>query len=191
MLQVVAARGHDPELPLGVGGDALFRNRNRQLAGQVLAGDRLGSGHQVGRQSLGDDPAAVHAGAGTEIDDVVGLADGILVVLDDDHGVAQVAQAHQRVEQALVVALVQADRRFVQDVHDADEARADLAGQADSLRFAARQGLGAAIQRQVVEPDVVQEAQPVADLLDDLGRDLAAPARQRQRREERRRLAHG
>ena len=73
-------------------------------------------------------------------------------------------------EQALVVALVQADRGLVEDVHDADQPGADLAGEPDALRFAARQGLGAAIERQVVEPDIGQESQPVGDLLDDRAR---------------------
>ena len=41
-----------------------------------------------------DDLAAVLAGARPDVDDVVGDADGLLVVLDDDHGVAEVAQAH-------------------------------------------------------------------------------------------------
>ena len=40
-----------------------------------------------------DDLAAVLAGAGPDVDDVVGDRDGLLVVLDDDHRVAEVAQA--------------------------------------------------------------------------------------------------
>jgi hypothetical protein len=46
----------------------------------------------------------------------------------------------QRADQAVVVALVQADAGFVQHVHHAGQARADLAGQADALRLAAAQG---------------------------------------------------
>ena len=129
----------------------------------------------VGR-ALRDDAAAVHAGAGPEIDDVIGVPDRVFVVLDDDHRVAEIAQAIQRAQQPLVVALVQADRRLVEDVHDADQAGADLAREPDALRLAARERLGAAIERQVVETDVAQEAQALADLLDDLRGDLAAPA---------------
>ena len=64
--------------------------------------------------------------------------DRVLVVLDDEHGVAEVAQAVQRLDEAVVVALVQADGRLVEHVEHADEARADLRGQADALRLAAR-----------------------------------------------------
>ena len=112
-----------------------------------------------------DDRAAVLAGAGTDVDDPVALADRLLVVLDDDHRVAEVAQARQRVDQAPVVALVQPDRRLVEHVQRADEAGADLAGEADALRLAAGERAGGPRQREVVEPDVEQEPEPGVDLL--------------------------
>ena len=84
------------------------------------------------------------AGAGADVDDVVGEAHGLLVVLDDDDRVAEVAQAQERLDEAVVVALVQADAGLVEDVEHADERRADLRGQADALRLAAgERGRGA------------------------------------------------
>ncbi len=65
--------------------------------------------------------AAVDAGAGPDVEHVVGGADGVLVVLDDDDGVAEVAQPLEGFEQARVVALVQADRGFVQHVEHAGQ----------------------------------------------------------------------
>ena len=65
---------------------------------------------------------AVDAGAGADVEHVIGGADGVLVVLDHDHGVAEVAQALEGFEQAGIVALVQADRRFVQHIEHAGEA---------------------------------------------------------------------
>ena len=79
------------------------------------------------------------ARARADVDDVVGLRDRGLVVLDDDEGVPEVAQPDQGVEQAPVVALVQADRGLVQDVQDPDEPAADLRGQPDALGLAAGQ----------------------------------------------------
>ena len=81
-------------------------------------GSAVSSMSACGR-ALEDDVAAVVAGAGSEIDDVVGGADRLLVVLDDDHGVAEIAQPRQRREQLPVVALVQADRRLVEHVEHA------------------------------------------------------------------------
>ncbi len=131
-----------------------------------------------GGRSLRHDPAAVDAGAGTQVDDVVGLADGVLIVLDDDDGVAEIAQIDQRVEQPLVVALMQTDRGLIENVHDADQSRADLAREPDALRLAAGQRIGAAIQGEIAEAHVAQKSQPIADFLDDLDRDFAAPAGQ-------------
>ena len=93
-------------------------------------------------------------------------------MLDDDDGVAEVAQALQRLEQAGVVALVEADRRLVEDVEHAGQPGADLRGEADALALAARQRAGGARQRQIVEPDIDQEAQPLADFLEDADGDL-------------------
>ena len=62
---------------------------------------------------LGDDVPAMLAGAGAHVDEPVGRAHHLLVVLDDEHGVAEVAQALERPDQAIVVALVEPDRRLV------------------------------------------------------------------------------
>ena len=65
--------------------------------------------------------------------------DRVLVVLDHDQRVAGVAEPDQRLEQPVVVALVQPDRRLVEDVEHADQAGADLGGQPDPLGLAAGQ----------------------------------------------------
>src|SRR4029078_6576632 len=75
-----------------------------------------------------------------------------------------VAQPAQRGQQPPVVALVQADRRLVEDVEDTRQAGADLGRQADALSFAPGQRRGAAAEREIPDADVVQEAQAIADL---------------------------
>ncbi|MNM75938.1 hypothetical protein D3C81_877410 [compost metagenome] len=136
--------------------------------------------HHLAGRAFGDDLAAMHAGAGADVHYIVGEANGVLIVLHHYHRVAQVAQVGEGGQQALVVPLMQADGGLVEDVHHAHQAGADLAGQADALGLAARQGVGAAVQGQVVEADVDQELQALADLLEDLLGDLAAAASQRQ-----------
>ena len=141
---------------------------DRALAAKIRAGQRpVPVGQQRRRRSLEDDVAAVLAGAGPEVDDVVGGANRLFVVLDDDDGVAEIAQPGERREQRAVVALVQADRRLVEDVEDAGQVRSDLRRQADALAFAAGERRGAAAERQVADADVVQEVQPIADLAQD------------------------
>jgi hypothetical protein len=111
--------------------------------------------------------AAMDAGAGAHIDDIIGGADRILVMFDDDHGVAEIAQALERDEQPIIVALVQADRGLVEDVEHAREARADLRGEADALALAARERARGAIEVEIIEADIVEEAEPLDDLLED------------------------
>ena len=145
---------------------------DRQFAGEIFAGQRGRIVHDVGGRALGDDMAAMHAGAGADIDDVVGEADGVLVVLDHDHGIAEVAQPLQRFQQPRIVALVQADRGLVQHIEHAGQPRADLRRQPDALAFAAGQRAGGARQGQVIQADIEQERQPLADLLQDARGDL-------------------
>ncbi len=89
-----------------------------------------------------------------------------LVVLDHDHRVAQVAQPPQGVDQLRVVALVEADRGLVEDVENSHQGRPDLSRQPDPLCLAPRQRSRGPLQRQVANPDTVQEAQALGDLSD-------------------------
>jgi hypothetical protein len=130
----------------------------------------------------------VLAGAGTQIDDMIGGEDRVPVVLDDDHRVATALQLAQRADELLVVAVVQADARLVEDVEHPDQLRADLGGEPDALRFAARQAVGGARQGQISEPDVEQELQSGAHFLEDQAADDLLIAAQLEQREERQRF---
>jgi hypothetical protein len=132
-------------------------NIHRQFAGEIFPGQRLRIVHDVGRRALGDDVPAMGTGAGADIEHMVGEANGVLIVLDYNNGVAEIAQPLQRVQQPRIVALVQADRGFVQHIEHAGQPRADLRRQADALALAAAERAGGARQRQVIEADIEQE----------------------------------
>src|SRR5260370_1084389 len=85
-----------------------------------------------------DDLASVLTGGRPDVDHVVGGSNRLLVVLDHDQRVPKVAEAQQGVDQSPVVALVEADRRLVEDVEDTHQLGSDLGRQPDSLRLAAR-----------------------------------------------------
>ena len=117
-------------------------------------------------------------------------------MLDDDDGVAEVAKLLERREQSRVVALMQPDRRLVEDVEHAHESRADLRRQPNALRFATRQRLRRAAEREIVEADVDEKAQTLAHFLQDRPRDLGVEPRttvlaERNRLEERQRSVIG
>ena len=105
---------------------------------------------------------------------MIGGSHRVFVVFDDDDRVAEVAEFGERIEQALIVARVKANGRFVEDVQHADEAAADLAGEADALRFAAgkRGGRAASNGDMIFEADVEQEAEAAAEFFEDLFGDL-------------------
>ena len=67
---------------------ALGRKSDLLFAREVGARDGVGAGGDLVRRARRNHVPAELAGAGAHVDDVVGGADGVLVVLDDDHGVA-------------------------------------------------------------------------------------------------------
>jgi hypothetical protein len=90
-------------------------------------------------------------------------------MLDDDQRVTEIPQPGQRLKQPVVVPLVQPDRRLVQHVQHAGQARADLGSEPDPLRLAAGQGRRGPVKRQVVQAHIQQEFQA----RDHLGQDRA------------------
>ena len=168
VLEVVAAGRRWTVSEPTVGRLACCGDRDRPLAREIGAGQALRRSGQVVDRPLGDDLAPLDPRPRPEVDEVVGRAHRVLVVLDDDHGVAQPGQPAEGQQQPVVVARVQADRRLVQDIQHAHQPRADLAGQADPLGLAAGERRRRAVERQVVQADVDQERQPRADLLEQL-----------------------
>ena len=102
-------------------------------------------------------------------------------MLDDQHGVAALLELAQHGDQPFVVARVQADGRLVQHIEHANQTGADLRRQPDTLHLAAREGRAFAVEREVIEPHVVQELQASADLLQHLahGRRIGGGERKR------------
>src|SRR5581483_7494099 len=113
------------------------------------------------RRPFGDDLAAMYAGAWAHVDQPVRAAHHLLVVLHDHDRVADVAQPLERADEARVVPLMEADRRLVEDVQDADELGADLRRQPQPLRLAARERRGRAVEREIADTDVVEEREPL------------------------------
>ena len=171
ILQVVSARAEDAqESPVGL--VAAGGNGDAQLAVEVAGGDGLRrSSIRVARAGE-EELAAEFAGAGAEVDHVVGGGDGVGIVFDDEDGVAEIAQALEDFDEALGVARVQADGRLVEHVERADEMRAERRGELDALRFAAGERGGEAVEREVVEADFVEESQARADFFEDFVGDV-------------------
>ena len=118
------------------------------------------------------------AGPWANVHQVIGGPDGVFVVLDHDQGVAQVPQAVEGVEQAIVVALVEANAGLVEHVEHPRQPRTDLGGEANALGFAAGEGHGGAVQSQVVEPDIDHKLEAGANFSQHQGPNLQLPGRE-------------
>ncbi len=77
----------------------LLGDRYLQLAPKVRPGDRARLGHTALERPVRDDLPAVLPGSGPDVDDPVGGPDRLLVVLDDQDRVAEVAEPCQRRDQ--------------------------------------------------------------------------------------------
>ena len=121
-LEVVLARAgqRDPSRthapPLGGNGDFA-------AAGEVRAGER--ALRDARDRPVEDEVPALLAASGPQLDHVIRGANRLGIVLDDEHRVAAVAQAMEQPEQAVHVARMQTDRRFVEHVERVDELRAE------------------------------------------------------------------
>ena len=108
------------------------------------------------------------ARAGAHIDDVVGGAHHVGIVLHNHDGVAEVAQLFEDADQAAGIARVQSDGWLVQHIAGAHQPRSQAGGELDALRFPARERGRQPIERQIIEPDIVQEFQALANFDQDL-----------------------
>ena len=77
----------------------------------------------------------MHPSAHANVNDMVGKANGIFIVFHHNHGVAKVAQASERLQQTVIVALVQANGWLIKYIHHAHQACPNLTGKADALGF--------------------------------------------------------
>ena len=102
---------------------------------------------------------------------MVGGADDIGVVFDDEDGVAEVAEVVEDPDQAFGVTGVEADGGFIKDVTSADEAGAEAGGELDALGFAAGEGGGEAVESEVFEADAIEEFEALLDFNEDLSGD--------------------
>jgi hypothetical protein len=159
--QVVAARAPEHELlrerPRGRRGDGLAPRQpapRRSVRGQ----ERLGGADE-------HDLPARPPGAGAEVHHEVRRAHHVEVVLDDEHGVAGVAEVGEDGDEGAGVLRVEARGGLVEDVEHARELVSGLRGEAEALELAAGEGGGAAVEREVAEAGAEEEVEAAPELL--------------------------
>ena len=121
--------------------------------------------------ACGNEMTAVNARARADVDHEVRGGDRLLIVLDHDHGITEIAEAAEGGDQLGIIPLMKSDARLVEDVHYPRECRADLGRKADPLCLASREGTCLAGKREVFKTDAVEKVEARADLFEYLVRD--------------------
>src|ERR1700722_1703603 len=118
--EVVNAGAGELEM-LAAGFAAGLRDGDGGAAGEVFAGDGVGVGSDLCDGTGGEEMAAEFARAGAKVEEMVGGADDVGIVLDDEDGIAEVAEVLHDADELGGVSGVEADAGFVEDVEGADE----------------------------------------------------------------------
>ena len=130
-----------------------------------------------------NDLAARRAATGPEFEQMIRLAHDGFLVLDDEHGVAAIAQPLHHADELAHVARMQADARLVEDEERVDERIAEAGGEIDALDFAAAERARGAVEREIAEADFEQIGEPREDAVAQLlGRIVVRRQRQALRR---------
>ena len=127
---------------------------------EMAPGERV-AGPQALDAAFEDHLATGSAGAGAQVDDVVGGHDHLRLVLDHEHGVALVPELAQQAVHPLDVVGVEAGGGLVEDVGDIGERRPDVADHLHALRLATRQRSRRPLEREVAEPDLDERVEQV------------------------------
>ena len=165
VFQVVGVGTEDFER-FAVGFAALRWHGNFQVAGEITSGERICVGGDFRRRADGDNLAARFSRAGAEVHDEIGAANGFLVVLDHEDGVAEVAQGFERTKQTAIVAGVQADGRLIENIQNAAQARADLRREANALGFSSGERGGGAVEGEIAEADGEKKLEALGDFVE-------------------------
>ncbi len=153
-----------PESSIHASAIGRFGRSTRAVSSSARAVGERGSDEDLRGRPLGDNVTAVAAAARAEIDHVVGRADRLRVVLDDEHRRAHVRQLPQVREQPTRVARVKADRRLVEHVERARQAAAELRAEPKALHLAARERGRRAVEGKVAEAHLLDERQAPNEL---------------------------
>ena len=91
--------------------------------------------------------------------------DGLLIMLNHDHGVAKISQSLKRTNQARIITLMQTNTWLVQNIEHTDQARTNLGRQTDSLCFTTRQCFSSTIESEVFKPNGFEKPKSRIDFL--------------------------
>src|SRR5207244_9201880 len=99
----------------------MFRLFDFNFAAQVTSRQRLPAAYQTGEIALIHQLPAEFTCRWPNIEQMIGSAHHLSIMLDDEDGVSDVAKAVQQPNQTIVIARMQSNRRLVEDVKRAHQ----------------------------------------------------------------------
>ena len=115
ILQVVEAGTVDGE-PVFAKSPVLLRKRDLLDACEEFSGDRFRGVPKITHAAFSSDVPTLQPSDWADVHQVIGRFDGFFVMLDHQHCVATIPQFFEGADELLVVALVQANGGFIQDI---------------------------------------------------------------------------
>ena len=113
--------------------------------------------------ALEDDSATIDARAGTEVNDMVGHANHLLMVLYKKYGVARITQPLDGTLHQLDIVIVETRAGFVEDIQHIGERGVDVLGNLATLRLATRERSHTTIQAEIAQPNLLERREPCAN----------------------------
>ena len=130
---------------------ARFRDFNLRFAAQVRKCLRLAvialCGQKLLQIARNDYISSVHTGTRTQINQIVGRKNGLLIVFNDENRIANIAQMKQGFHEPCVIARVEPDSRLVKNIKRTDKPASKLGRETNALCLAARESVRAAVKR--------------------------------------------
>ena len=115
-------------------------------------------------RALANHVTAITASAGADVDQTVRGHHRRRIVFDNDDSVACYLQITNAVQQLMVVSGMEPNRRFIQDIANADQAAADTARKPNSLKLAAAERGRWSIKRQILYADLAQKTKTLQNV---------------------------
>src|SRR6202140_2170971 len=171
-LQIV--RAHAPNLDLlGTRLAPQRRRLNPQIFRKIASGQRYRIVHDLVIRPLGNQLAAVLAGSWPQVENPIGRPHNVRIMLHHQNRIPQIAQPVKNLDQPVRIPRMQPDRRLIQHIQRPHQPRSQRSRQLNALRLAPRQREREPIQREIFQPHIIQESQPLPDLLQQFVRNLS------------------
>ena len=150
---------------------SFLRNRDPQSPAQIGTCNRIGIVHQIFCCANAHQFSAMLPGTWADIHNTVRCTHGVLIVFHHDQGITQITQMTERIQQFIIISLVQTDTWFIQNIGNTHQTRTNLGSQTDTLSLSAGQSCCGTGKRQIIQSHIHQESDSCPDFLQDLTAD--------------------